>query len=534
MYFLTLLTVAFAWIHKEASIKGYNDVTCCYGHYDVKINQTGWNELVVVSSDKCSNEDQAFCIGYFEGLATAEDIDIAWNNYRFNHWIDGEPPSDIKVLMRKQHNFWEKRTFDETWRRQYIIKNQFEGLYEGYRDAGGNMTMDDMYIWYNSGDLYDINDFADYSVNSPSAMRERYGRMNIHSCSAFIKNFNDTVYFAHNTWDHYAEMFRVYKVYETHFGEKRTIAMTSYPGIFASIDDFYSVRTELSTYFVTETTNNVYDVQIYEGVVNRLLYQQRIMQALLFETSVKGMAESVCTLNSGTYNNQWMFFDAGRWKSGERTEILYITETMPGLCKTHDVTSSLTEGNKYWVSYNVPYDREIYNKSGLEEYLRGIKCDAYTMARRRQIFDRDMHKVVDLESAKDLIRSNDFEKDPLATYTSECKYDFNSTEEKNPCYAISARKDLDEEHFELYGAKDAKVMSTENLDVMHIINGPTYDVQPVFDFTEIEGYEFYVEGIPMRYDFDWMEMETIRKSINGASVIIVNNLVAMLFAVLFL
>ena len=93
---------------------------------------------------------------------------------------------------------------------------------------------------------------------------------------------------------------------------------------------------------------------------------------------------------------------------------------------------------------------------------------------------------------------------------------------------------MDEEHFELYGAKDAKVMSTENLDVMHIINGPTYDVQPVFDFTEIEGYEFYVEGIPMRYDFDWMEVETIRKSINGASVIIVNILVAMLFAVLFL
>lgn len=534
LYLLLSVTLARLPQTRTIIITNEGDKGCCSGTYERTINETGWNKLTIATSEECSDDVQAYCMGFLEGYITSEDIDAAWNNYRFNHWEDGIPPEEIVDMYNDQFEFWHNAGSGETWRRQKLIQEQFAGLCNGYKEAGGKMTAEDMYILYNSGDLYDLNDFYPSSQNSLASMRKRYGKMNIHSCSAFVRNVNDTVYFAHNTWDLYTEMLRTYKVYETHFGEKRTIAMASYPGLFCSIDDFYSVNTKDSTFFVMATTNNIYYEEMTFDLSDKLLYQQRIMQSLLFEDTAENIGKGSCVMNSGTYNNQWMIFDAGKWNQKQRQQVFYVTESMPGVCNTHDVSNYLTQGNGTWVSYNIPYDKEVYNASGLYDMLKDLDCNAYYMSRRRQIFERDIHKVVDFESAKMFIRSNDFRNDPLCTKTSECTKDFNSTTKKDPCYAISARKDLDDDNPELYGARDAAILTTKNVDVMYLINGPTTEGQPVFDFEQVEGYDFYIEGMPTRYDFGWVQMQTIRYSINGAIALISNSLITLVFCMLFL
>lgn len=59
----------------------------------------------------------------------------------------------------------------------------------------------------------------------------------------------------------------------------------------------------------------------------------------------------------------------------------------------------------YWPSYNVPFFEEIYNQSGYNK-VYGFKSNQYQMAARAKLFRRDANKVYDLQSMKNLLRSN--------------------------------------------------------------------------------------------------------------------------------
>lgn len=74
-------------------------------------------------------------------------------------------------------------------------------------------------------------------------------------------------------------------------------------------------------------------------------------------------AEYLKIKNSGTYNNQYMVVDLGRFKRGVEAQagLLWVVEQAPGLVVAADMTSVLSMG--YWPSFNVPFFPEVCGPS---------------------------------------------------------------------------------------------------------------------------------------------------------------------------
>lgn len=477
-----------------------------HAKYDRELNETGWNFLTVWSSNFALNHTQrSYAMGFVEGYATKEDIDVYWEAFVTNTWKSGKPPKRITQDLLYQRNYWrESHRYQEPFYRiQEVIDYQFKGLCDGYRRAGGNLTEDDMYLMASRGDLYEILNMCkdDIKKGSFAEIRNRRGKGEIHSCSAFVRNVNGKVFFAHNTWTTYTRMLRIRKVYEyLTDGGAVAIEQTSYPGIFVSIDDFYSVHREKNNWFIMETTNSIYDDKLYTSFVNKHLYWQRVLAALLLGNTTKSMIDNIGKDSSGTYNNQWMIFDNEAWKRENKTGSLMVMEEMRGLVKVHDVTDYLLkkESNYSWTSYNIPYDEDIMKASG---FPIPNDCVPHRDARRAIMFRRDISSINSLEDARHYIRYNDYLNDDLSSAVPECSYNFNETENRSPMFAIAARGDLLSTK-ELYGAIDGKVLTSENPLKMYIVSGPTQQSLKPFKFSD---HNKTVPGLPDEFNFDWYE-----------------------------
>jgi len=315
------------------------------------------------------------------------------------------------------------------------------------------------------GDLENLNDIYK-SGNEPKTslvyLKKEFPDRIYHECSALVKNVNGVVYFGHGTWRGYYAMLRIYKIYDFYYERRVRLSFSSSPGLIHSKDDYYTSLSEDSNLFVSETTNSIYNDSLYEPINDKLFSWQRILSGLYFERSAKSFVELIKEYNSGTYDNQWIVFDLNRWKINQ-TESLFICEQMPGLMKSHDVTDYLTVDSNYmWPSYNVPYDREIYNKSGYS-----LTEDEYNDCSRAQIFKRDANTVVDLESMKHIMEYNDFENDPIS----------NSSAKET----IASRYDLLEKP-NYFGSVDAKIVCSEEPHITYAISGPTHQEQPIFEW----------------------------------------------------
>lgn len=477
-----------------------------HAKYDRELNKTGWNYLTVWSSNFLLNHTQrSYAMGFVEGYITKEDIDTYWEAFVTNTWKSGKPPKKITDNLLYQRNYWRENhnRQEPFYKIQNVIDSQFKGLCDGYRRAGGNLTEDDMYLMASRGDLYEILNMypEDIKMGSFAEIRQRRGRGEIHSCSAFVRNVNGKVYFAHNTWTTYTRMLRIKKLYEyLTEGGAVAIEQTSYPGIFVSIDDFYSVHRENNNWFIMETTNSIYDNKLYTSFVNRHLYWQRVLAALLIGKTSQDMITNITMESSCTYNNQWMIFDNEAWKRENKTGSLMVMEEMPNLVKVHDVTNYLLDEKKYysWTSYNIPYDNEITKASGLS-VPEG--CIPHRDARRAIMFRRDMSSINSLKDAMHYITYNDYLNDELSSAVPECSYDFNETEKRSPMFAIAARGDLLSTR-DLYGAIDGKILTSENPLKMYIISGPTHSSLKPFKFSD---HNRSIPGLPDEFDFDWIE-----------------------------
>lgn len=169
---------------------------------------------------------------------------------------------------------------------------------------------------------------------------------------------------------------------------------------------------------------------------------------------------------------------------------------------THVLSSQL-----YWPSYNTLYFEKLFNISNdwSDVYEYG-SWFTYNHTARANIFRRNQTMVKDLESMKALMRYNNFQHDPL----SRC----NCTPPYSGENAISARSDLNPANgtypfdalgHRAHGGIDCKVTSYalfSNFSV-HAISGPTYDQQPVFQWST-SGLNYPHYGQPDRWEFDWV------------------------------
>jgi hypothetical protein len=202
-----------------------------------------------------------------------------------------------------------------------------------------------------------------------------------------------------------------------------------------------------SNLIMTQTTNSIINGSLWDLVVPQsLLAWQRVRTANQLSNGGYEWYKYVSYHNSGTYNNQYMVLDMKKFKALNALpiETLFVVEQIPGLMQGSDVTNQLEQG--FWSSFNVPYHKEIYLKSGydyIDKLLGNQVFTEYQQAPRAKIFRRDQSSANDLESMQYLMRYNQFQTDIYA--------------ESDPWGAIAARGDLDTSSPYAGGGYDTKI-----------------------------------------------------------------------------
>jgi len=247
---------------------------------------------------------------------------------------------------------------------------------------------------------------------------------------------------------------------------------------------------------VLETSNAILNRSLYDLVKPQsLLAWHRIRVANMVANNGKEWSDIIKRYNSGTYNNQYMVIDYNKFEVGKTLNpgTLWVSEQIPGLVVAADVTDQLIRG--YWPSYNVPYFKEIYERSGYPEFVKKHGIDfSYQMCPRAKIFRRDQNKVVDFESFKDIMRYNNYKEDPYSN--------------GNPGDSICARYDLSKVPG-LAGCYDSKVTSYALSKKMssYVINGPTTSHNlPPFDWTKYPNGTKH-DGQPNIFNFNFVLMD---------------------------
>lgn len=166
---------------------------------------------------------------------------------------------------------------------------------------------------------------------------------------------------------------------------------------------------------------------------------------------------------------------------------MWVLEQVPGLIVADD-QSHILRRQSYWPSYNVPFYPEIFNLSGAAEMVKRYgDWFTYDKTPRALIFKRNHTSVKDIRTMINLMRYNDFKHDPL----SRC----NCTPPYSAENAVSARNDLNPKNgtypfgtlgHRSHGGTDMKVTTSKMAPDLYFlaVNGPTYDQQPVFRWSE--------------------------------------------------
>lgn len=513
--------------------------------FNDSLHTIGWSQLWVQTASlpeadaAVKRKRQAeilFAAGYAEGMLTHHRIDEHYKNVFTTFFPNGDSTDKQTILklklflqqnidwMREQIEFYaqtEQQDHPDAsyWEAMSGLLAQFDGLVAGYQSASqeptGPISSVEMFMLNADGDLEDlisIVQMGDQEIKvSPVTQALEMFLKNL-KCSALIRVLPDfqEIVWGHATWDDYSSMNRIFKHYDlplpASFASsqldttdgRRKISLSSSPGYLSSVDDWYMTNAGLG---VMETTHGVFDPSLYQTVTSKsVLCWLRSKVANMLATSGPTWANTFAKYNSGTYNDQWMVIDTKRFVKGHGllAEGLTVLEQLPDFIHVEDM-SEVVNRQGYWGSYNVPYFTSTYVRSGfMATYLATNQSDSWSHAKcpRAQIFARDAPKIESLSDFKQVIRSNNWQQDPLSL--------------GHPSHAVAARYDLEDElMFSLDGAIDAKVTTSAMLEQMtcEAESGPTYaDGNTVFEWTTAMDALSPHFGHPQRFEFGYHTM----------------------------
>lgn len=507
------------------------------GTYKSSLETTGWDNLSITSYqgdlELYRDADKAKAMGYLEAYFTKDRIWNHYNNMKNYHFSDNKYEMFEVQKEFLQKNFkWMKDQAEAKhhtvvyWKHVHLILKQLEGLVVGYNHfQKGNdkkINLIDFQVMNTNGDLTEIKYYKkehrpDFGKMTLEQLMD-YHEKNTH-CSALIKVAEDLsdIFFAHNTWTNFSSMTRIIKEYKfksnNNEEKSKSVVFSSYPGCLTSIDDFYITDSDL---YVTETTNHVYNEEIFDILTpESLLPWVRVMIANRLVDNGKDWYEVFRQYNSGTYNNQFQILDMKLINyENDKVKIndgaLWVMEQIPGLVHGEDLTNHLRQTG-YWASYNAPYFKDIRDKSGIDKIIAEkpemVDSIDHDKCIRAQIFNRDHKNVKDIDSLKTLMRYNNYKIDELS--------------KNNPGFAIACRRDLDQKDPQCRGATDVKIGSVRNSKGLKekkifIVSGPTTDIQIPFDTQNARCItnpnnppnESIFVGLPKTLDYPWTEYKT--------------------------
>lgn len=495
------------------------DIYVATAYYTDSLLEVGWDKLAITTNSIFNDELQAEAAGRLEGELTKDRIYPHYLNIK-----DDFPMTDkVSDFLEKQESF----VFDSMQNggkndpmlyNAYLIKIQYNAIMDQYNsvvDSSRKLSKNDFHILNYVAELPDIFDKfrvqqhgeTDYTKMTKEQLEENFLKRT--HCSSIFKSKNDLseIYFGHNTWNTYYSTIRIIKEYNLNYNNRwvksKNIIFTSYPATMSSLDDFYLSSHGLVT---IETTNIFYNDTLFNEITHEALFTgERAMISNRISNSSKEWTENFKKYNSGTYNNQFMVLDKNKVNLVNKSienDAFYIVEQLPGFAKSNNVTDFLKFG--YWSSYNVPFDKEIYKRSLIQEVIDSNPSAAasidYDNCARTKIFRREQSSAVNLEGFMTLMRYNKYLTDPYS--------------DKNPSSSISARSDLRGSCSGAYDSKVGVLSDFSNGKVkFHLIGGPTWSeedgIEP-FSWSKAvsEKCRNHVHNlIPDTFKYDWIEYE---------------------------
>ena len=495
------------------------DIYVATAYYTDSLLEVGWDKLAITTNSIFSDELQAEAAGRLEGELTKDRIYPHYLNIK-----DDFPMTDeVSDFLEKQESF----VFDSMQKggkndpmlyNAYLIKIQYNAIMEQYNsvvDSTKKLTKNDFHILNYVAELPDVyqkfmvqqHGETDYTKMTKEQLEENFLKRT--HCSSIFKSKNDLseIYFGHNTWNTYYSTIRIIKEYNLNYNNRwvksKNIIFTSYPATMSSLDDFYLSSHGLVT---IETTNIFYNDTLFNEITPEALFTcERAMISNRISNSSKEWTENFKKYNSGTYNNQFMVLDKNKVNLVNKSienDAFYIVEQLPGFAKSNNVTDFLKFG--YWSSYNVPFDKEIYKKSLIQEVIDSNPSAAasidYDNCARTKIFRREQSSADNLEGFMRLMRYNKYLTDPYS--------------DKNPSSSISARSDLRGSCSGAYDSKVGVLSDFSNGKVkFRLIGGPTWSeedgIEP-FSWSKAvsEKCRNHVHNlIPEIFKYDWIVYE---------------------------
>ncbi|XP_072299839.1 phospholipase B-like 1 [Eucyclogobius newberryi] len=477
-----------------------------YGYLNNTMDSTGWSILEIragygVTPEK--DELTFYLAGYLEGFLTAQQMLDHYTNMLPQLIRDNKTLSLVKTFIEKQDSWVRSQVkqsqSDPLWAHAGFIVAQMDGLQAGVTDWAKKhgkkpLSKFDVQFLNSVGDLLDLIP----ALNPSHPPLRDFKLPGMGHCSALIKILPgfENLLFAHSSWYTYAATMRIYKHWDFYVAEPHTatgkLSFSSYPGFLVSLDDFYLLGSGL---MMTQTTNNVFNSTLFNVITpESLLAWQRVRLAHSLATTGQEWADVFTKYNSGTYNNQYMVLDRSKVKLGHSVEdgALTVVEQIPGLVQSSDQTQALRLG--YWPSYNIPFHENIYNLSGYRQMWQEFGEDfSYDLCPRAKIFRRDQAAVTDLKSLKEIMRYNDYKKDPYS--------------KKDPCKSICCRNDLKAVNPSPGGCYDTKVTDFHMAADFRAeaVNGPTSQGGlPVFRWDKFMNISHV--GLPSVYNYSFVPM----------------------------
>jgi len=504
--------------------------------YNASNADMGWDYLHVRGLKNVFNSTEANVFhdaGYLEGYLTAATI------YAANDFASLVPTDAAVMQWVTEHISYMQGQVraagdaDPYWRMVGNILAQMEGLVAGCNAAakGPQLTFQMIFLANFADEIGDVQTHVGLKSGVLDAATVKRNRVmermaNGMHCSALIKVLPEDLFMAHDTWSVFSQMaVRTYKVYEfPHIAA--TVSLSGYPGTIASGDDWYMTSHDLA---VQETTNGVFNTSLFVNYVlpNTVSEFVRVMVATYTAYSGEEWTRTFSRENSGTYNNQYMVVD---WKvyapgSSLAPGTLWVAEQLPGTMARGDVTDVLrTQG--FWASYNIPYFRVIFQLSGYAEMeAEQGTFWSYTKYARPEIFKRNQTLIRDVAGMQKMMRYNNYLHDEYSIIPN-CTGATNDVcnPMRSSMLTIASRGDLMPvynttaemiAHYGplyffvaqgCFGALDAKIArysARHNLAGL-VINGPTNDQQPTFDWSGACGNQVPSNSVA-RYDFPWIE-----------------------------
>lgn len=310
----------------------------------------------------------------------------------------------------------------------------------------------------------------------------------------------------HTTWDDYSEMIRIFKFYNFPLGGAETMAqtigMSSYPGLVSSTDDFYIMSSGLA---VMDTSLETLDPFIWDKVKDfpMTVHIPNFMHVMVTNRLAKSGAEwtkMFSSINTGTYNAQWMIVDYNQFKAGQTMpdNTLWVLESIPGALHTQDVSPILREQG-YWASFNRPYFDKIRADSGHDAAQKSHgSLYSYDDSPRGHIFHEVAPTVESLMDMRGALNRN--------------MYPYSGVEPNEPGHEISARMDLSPTQPIPNGGIDTKVTNRCLFKAItaQAISGPSHMNQPAFQWIKDDETEAWPGwphvGEPDTWNFDWVQM----------------------------